>query len=264
MGILNVTPDSFSDGGAYDSIGEACQHGLEMVAAGAEIIDIGGESTRPGSDPVDAAAEIERVIPVLKAIRQQSDVFISIDTTKAEVASLAMAHGANIINDVSGMTADPNMIEVARKTDAAVVVMHMRGTPKSMQSQNLDSENIVAEVSAYLHERVETLCAAGIPRPSIAIDPGVGFGKTVEQNLELVAGIGRLTVLGQPVLLGVSRKSVLGAVTGRPIPERGASGNAMHMYGIRAGAHLLRVHDVSAARDVLLVAEALAQAESRV
>ncbi len=257
MGVLNTTPDSFSDGGRLDGVDAAIGHALAMVEAGARIIDIGGESSRPGADPVPAAVERERVVPVIAALRRESDVCISVDTVKASVAQAAIAAGADVINDISAMTADERMPALAAETGVGVVLMHMRGRPKTMQDGDLSSADIVAEVGGFLAERVAALSAAGIEPDAICVDPGIGFGKTVEQNLALIAGIPRLLGQGRPVLLGVSRKSFIGAITGRPIERRVAGSMSANAIGVWLGAQIIRVHDVAEARDVAQVAGAL-------
>lgn len=257
MGVLNVTPDSFSDGGRFADAEAAVLHALAMVAAGAEIVDVGGESSRPGAEPVPAEVEIGRVVPVVAALRARCDAIISIDTTKAAVADAALAAGAEIINDITGLTGDPAMAPLAAARGAGVVLMHMRGRPATMQVGDLSSPDVVAAVSDWLARRIDEAMGAGIDREAICIDPGVGFGKTVEQNVALVARLPELAALGRPVLLGVSRKSFLGALTGRPVGERGPATAAAHAVSVLRGAHVLRVHDVAAARDVVTVATAL-------
>lgn len=257
MGVLNVTPDSFSDGGAFQSVEKACRHAVAMIDAGATFIDVGGESTRPGSEPVSVDEELKRVLPVIREIRIHTDAFISVDTTKALVAQKAIEAGAHIINDISALTEDPDMLGVAQQSDAGLLLMHKRGRPKDMQEGDLSSEDIVREVQDYLGARVGSLVEHGIDQGRIAIDPGIGFGKTVEQNLELMTSLNQFRALGHPVVLGVSRKSVLGAITGRPVGARLAASCAAHMYAALAGVHILRVHDVAETKDVIAVATAL-------
>jgi len=257
MGVLNVTPDSFSDGGRFDRVEQAVTHGLAMVRAGARIIDIGGESSRPGAEPVPADVEASRVLPVIEGLRAHSAVCISIDTAKAPVARAALAAGADVINDITAMTGDEEMPALAAETGAGVVLMHMRGCPRTMQSGDLSSPDIVSDVADYLAERVHAVCAAGVERRAVCIDPGIGFGKTVEQNLALVAGLGRFVASGQPVLLGVSRKSFIGALTDRSVDQRLAGTAAACAIGVWMGAHILRVHDVAEMGDVAKVSAAL-------
>ena len=263
MGILNVTPDSFSDGGRFVDVDAAVSHALKMVDDGANIIDVGGESTRPGADAVSSAVELERTIPVIRALSAHSAVNISIDTTKSSVARAAIEAGASIVNDVSAMTHDPSMLEVAAEYEAGIVLMHMRGRPKDMQTGDLSDPDMTSTVVDYLRKRMDALSNAGVSIDRIALDPGIGFGKTVEQNISLISSLNHLVGLGRPIMLGVSRKSMLGAITGRPVEERLAATCAAHVIGIQNGAHILRVHDVAEARDVILVNNALAQAGSK-
>jgi dihydropteroate synthase len=261
MGILNVTPDSFSDGGQYADHAAAVEHGLRMVAAGADILDVGGESTRPGAEAVPEAEECRRVAPVVAELTAQTDVPLSVDTMKAGVAREAAAAGAVIINDVSAMTHDAAMPGVARDAGAGVVLMHMRGTPRTMQ-QDPQYGDVVNEIAAYLGDRVAALVASGLDRRSLAVDPGIGFGKTVEHNLALLAGIPRLAATGCPVVVGLSRKSFLGKVTGRDVDERLAGSLAALAYCVMKGVHVMRVHDVRQSVDALRVLTALRGAEA--
>ena len=199
MGILNVTPDSFSDGGKYLEKNNAINHALAMIDNGADIIDVGGESTRPFSDPVSLDEEISRVIPVIEGIRKESDVCISIDTTKSEVATAALNSGASLINDVSAMEVDPLMIDVALKFDCPIIIMHMKGTPKSMQD-NPQYESLISDIKDYLQERVDFIVSKGINSKKIVIDPGIGFGKTVENNFEIINNLNHFTKMGFPVM----------------------------------------------------------------
>ena len=252
MGILNVTPDSFSDGGTWIDPEKAVAHALEMIDEGADIIDIGGESTRPGAEAVDAEEEIKRVIPVVRTLRAQSDIPISVDTCKASVAQSALDAGADIINDISACTMDPAMQETARRTQAGLILMHMSGTPQTMQ-QAPHYQNVVAEVAAYLQNRLEFCRREGLDERRIALDPGIGFGKTPEHNVQLLAGIPELISLGRPLLIGISRKSVLGHITGRTVSERLAAGLAAAVCALERGAHILRVHDVKETCDAAKV-----------
>ena len=249
MGILNVTPDSFSDGGRYTEPGPAIERGLQMAREGALILDVGGESSRPGAEPVSAAEEIRRVVPVLTGLAAATDVLLSVDTTKAEVAEQALAAGAHIINDISALTADPGMTDVARRHGAGVVLMHMQGTPRTMQREPA-YRDVVEEVARYLEERVRALAEAGLDPAGLAVDPGLGFGKTVEHNVALLRGLPRLTRLGYPVLVGASRKSFLGRLTGRAVDERLAPSLAALAFAVQQGAHILRVHDVKESCEV--------------
>lgn len=250
MGILNVTPDSFSDGGVFIDTDAAIEHALEMVRQGADIIDIGGESTRPGAEPVPASEEIKRTVPVVEGIRAQSDVPISIDTMKAEVAAAAIAVGADIINDVSAFDGDPSMVDVAAATNAGVILMHMQGTPRTMQTKPVYG-NVVEEVCGYLADRINFAETHGVVRERIVIDPGIGFGKTVEHNLELLRRLPDLAKCGCPLLIGASRKSFIGRITGREDPtDRLAGSLGVAAWATMNGAHILRVHDVLDTCDV--------------
>lgn len=265
MGILNATPDSFSDGGrlhadggrALDS-GRAADLAATMAAAGAAIIDVGGESTRPGAAPVTAAEEIDRVVPVFEAVRARSDVLLSVDTSKAEVARAAVAAGAHFVNDVSALTADPDMGAAVASTGAGVILMHMRGEPRTMQvaPHYLD---VVAEVCAELGAALARARAAGIPEDATLIDPGIGFGKNLEHNLTLLQRLGELRSLGRPLVLGVSRKSFLGRLTGAESPQDRMPGSiAVAALAAAAGVEVLRVHDVPETVQAVRVAIACA------
>ncbi len=262
MGILNTTPDSFSDGGVYFDPAAAVAHALEMEAQGADMIDIGGESTRPGADPVSAEEEIRRTIPVIEGIRTQSNIALSIDTMKAEVAAAAMAAGADIINDVSGFEADPQMVRVAAETQAGVVLMHMKGTPRTMQNAPVYAD-VVKEVGAYLVARATWAEQQGVARERIVLDPGLGlFGKTLEHNLELLRGLPKLAEHGYPLLIGASRKRFIGEITGRTQPtERVAGSLGAAAWAIAHGAHILRVHDVIDTCDLCRILDTLASGE---
>jgi dihydropteroate synthase len=260
MGILNVTPDSFSDGGAYADPQAAVSAGLRMVADGADVVDVGGESTRPGAAPVTAQEEAARVIPVIHALAAQG-ACVSADTRHAAVASAALAAGASILNDISGFS-DPGMVRAVVGSGAALVVMHMLGDPRTMQADPVYAD-VVAEVKAYLSGRVETLERAGVARDRIAIDPGIGFGKTTAHNLELLARLDELVALGLPVLVGVSRKRFIGEVTGVAEPrERVAGSVCAALSALRAGAAVVRVHDVAATVQAIAVERAIEGAES--
>ena len=250
MGIVNATPDSFSDGGRWFSAEAAVEHGLALVEAGADILDVGGESPRPGADVVPAAEEIRRVVPVVERLAA-TGVPISIDTMKPEVAREATAAGAVVINDVSGLR-DEAMAEVAVDSQAAVVVMHMQGTPQTMQVDPR-YEDVVEEVVAYLEGRVAWCTARGIPRNRIAVDPGIGFGKTDEHNLALLRNLRRLDGLAGPVVLGVSRKGVLKTMTGRSLHDRLTGSVVCSLAGCTLGARVVRVHDVGAMVDAIKV-----------
>lgn len=257
MGILNATPDSFSDGGRYFGTEAAVARALEMGREGADILDIGGESTRPGAAPVSAAEEIRRTVPVIERIRAQSDIPISIDTMKAEVAARAIAAGAQIINDISAFSADPAMVDVAAGTGAGVVLMHMQGTPQTMQRQPAYGD-VVREVRDYLLVRAGFCLQHGIARNRLVIDPGIGFGKTTGHNLALLRALPELAGCGFPLLVGASRKRFTGELTGRGEPvERRAGSLGAAAWAAMRGAHVLRVHDVIDTCDVCRVVDTL-------
>jgi dihydropteroate synthase len=256
MGIVNLTPDSFSGGGRLPGTTESVVFAHLLVAQGAEILDLGGESTRPGATPVSLDEELNRVIPVVHAIAQQLEIPISVDTTKAEVARQAIAAGALVINDTSALAADPEMAHVAAATGAGVVLMHMQGTPATMQA-NPTYHDVVTEVYDFLASRIEWALAHGIPRERIAVDPGIGFGKTPLHNLEILRNLERFDTLGCPILIGLSRKGFLGSITGRPVSERAAATVAASLDACRRGARIVRVHDVAEMVDAIRVWTAL-------
>lgn len=252
MGILNVTPDSFSDGQRYFDEDAAVRRGLEMVEQGADIIDIGGESSRPGAEPVSSDEEIRRTVPVIRRLAETSDVPISIDTTKATVAAAALASGAHIVNDITACEGDAGMAAVVLRQEAGLVLMHMQGTPRTMQAHPVYGD-VVAEVGAYLRARIEALVLAGLPREALVVDPGIGFGKTVEHNIVLLAHLpGIVAACGRPALVGLSRKSFLGRLSGRTDPaERLVPSLAGLAYAAGRGARILRVHDVKESCEVV-------------
>lgn len=259
MGIVNVTPDSFSDGGRHATAQTAVVHGLQLLEDGAEILDIGGESTRPGSQPVSADEEMARILPVIRSLRERTDTPISVDTWKAEVAEAAIAAGATIVNDISGFALDPRLAAVVARTGVSCVLMHMRGTPQTMQ-EHTQYADVAGEVAAELAAVLKRAEAAGIPPERIALDPGIGFSKTAEQNHDLIRGLGRLRrALGRPVLAGPSRKSFIGKLLpGNPPPaERDWCTAAAVTACILNGADIVRVHNVAAMRQAALVAAAL-------
>ena len=269
MGVLNVTPDSFSDGGRYESHDAAVARGLELARAGADVVDIGGESTRPGSAAVPEAEELRRVAPVVEKLSRALAAqdwpggvpLISVDTRKAVVAAAALEAGAAIVNDVSALRDDPRLLEVVRAAGAGVVLMHMRGTPLDMQRAP-HYEDVVGEVAAFLRERVALLSAAGLDPETMVVDPGVGFGKTLENNLQLLARLAAVRdACERPVLIGVSRKMFLGRLTGRETGGRLAASLAGAAYAVQRGASVVRVHDVAETVDVLRVFAALRAAE---
>ena len=253
MGIVNVTPDSFSDGGRFLDSDAAVEHALRLVAEGADILDIGGESTRPGAEAVPIDEELRRVLPVIERLAKLTSIPISLDTSKAEVGRAGLAAGATILNDVAGLR-DPAMVEVAARSGAGVVVMHMRGDPRSMQS-NPTYADVVRDVNDYFAERIRTLTEAGIARSAIALDPGIGFGKTLDHTRLQLRELRKLQAFGLPVCLGVSRKGFLGQVTGKPRPERLAGSLAVACFALAQGAaQILRVHDVAAHADAIKLA----------
>lgn len=257
MGVLNVTPDSFSDGGCYLEAQAAVAQGLSMAEEGAAILDIGGESTRPGAAPVSAAEELDRVIPVIEALRRTTDLPLSIDTSKALVAREALAAGVNFINDISGLTFDPEMIGVAVDSGAGLFLMHTRGRPDTMQ-QDTRYSDLLGEVIAGLRESRDAALDAGVPRDRLAVDPGIGFGKSVSGNLELLAHLVELQKLGCPILLGTSRKSFLGHLLHRDNPQQRLAGSLGTVaWGVMQGVQLFRVHDVAATRDLIEVIQAI-------
>ena len=257
MGIVNVTPDSFSDGGEFLNPDAACAHGLSLVAEGAEILDIGGESTRPGSEGVSAEEEIRRVLPVIQALRRATEVPISIDTSKASVARAALEAGADIINDVTGLRGDPEMTALAAESRAGVVVMHMQGTPRTMQSAPT-YDDVVAEVGNFFRHSLERAVASGLDPMSIALDPGIGFGKTPAHNLALLAGLKPFASLARPLLVGVSRKSLLGHLANSSAMEdRLWPGVALTALCRERGARIFRVHEAKPHVLALRTAEAL-------
>lgn len=256
MGVLNVTPDSFSDGNRYFDRERAVARGLTMVEEGADIIDIGGESTRPDAPTVEVGDELERVIPVIEELAGRTDTVISVDTMKGAVAQQAIEAGTRIINDVSALTHDPDMPEIARESGVGVVLMHMLGTPRTMQNDP-QYNDVVAEVSNYLKSRVDDLLAKGLDRKTLAVDPGIGFGKTVEHNVRLLANLDAVGACGLPVVVGLSRKSFLGKLTGRNVDERLAGSLAALAFCVLNGAHVMRVHDVKESCDAARIASIL-------
>ncbi len=243
MGVVNVTPDSFSDGGIYFDTPKAVDRGLDLAFQGADIIDVGGESTRPGSRPVPEAEELRRVVPVIGALRKKTSAFISVDTTKAAVARAALDAGADLVNDTSAFRFDPAMPGVVARAGAGVVLMHMKGTPATMQDSPRYGD-LTGEISAFLGERIRVAEAAGIARERIIVDPGIGFGKSFEHNLELLRRQEVFHALGRPLLLGFSRKAFLGSILGLPPGERLEGTIAAAVLSVERGAHILRVHDV--------------------
>jgi dihydropteroate synthase len=258
MGVLNITDNSFSDGGRYLSREAALAHGLAMVEEGAMLIDVGGESTRPGAEPVPLQEELDRVLPVIEALSARVDAVISVDTMKPAVMSAAVAAGAGMVNDVQALQA-PGAMEAVAATQAAVCLMHMQGSPRTMQ-ENPHYDDVAAEVEVFLQQRAAACRAAGIDADRILLDPGFGFGKTLQHNLQLLAGLPRITAGAYPVLIGLSRKSMLAKLTGRPVAERMAGSLALHSIGTLHGARIIRAHDVKETCDAVAVAWAARQA----
>lgn len=256
MGVLNVTPDSFSDGGCWLGHDQALAHAAQMLQAGAEIIDIGGESTRPGAEAVDESTELQRVIPIIKALRNNHpEAILSIDTNKAVVMQAALDAGAHMINDVNALQAE-GALEVAAASRCGLCLMHCQGTPKTMQ-QHPDYADVIADVANFLDARLKVCLAAGIERNRIALDPGFGFGKTLQHNLSLLANLKQFAQLGQPILAGLSRKSMLGQITGAETDDRMVSSATAALLAAQNGAGILRVHDVAATRQSLQVWQAM-------
>ena len=257
MGIVNVTPDSFSDGGRFNDHGRAVEHALTLIAEGADILDIGGESTRPGAEPVDEAEELRRVLPVIRAVRSQTSALISIDTMKAAVARAALDAGADIINDVTGLRGDSAMPRLAAETKAGIVVMHMTGTPQTMQA-NPHYDDVVIEVRSWFENRLRLLENEGIAPERVVLDPGFGFGKTLEHNLALMRDLPQLSVSDRPLLVGVSRKSMIAKVLHTDAMEdRFWPTIALSAYARENGARIVRVHDVKPNREALRMMEAI-------
>jgi dihydropteroate synthase len=255
MGVINVTPDSFSDGGLYLDPEAAIAHGRELAEAGAEILDVGGESTRPGADAVGEAEELRRVIPVVRGL-SDVDCDISVDTSKATVAAAALEVGAGIVNDVTALRGDPAMASVCAERGATVVLMHMLGEPRTMQDDPR-YDDVVAEVKAFLSERLDFAVAAGIPRERVWLDPGIGFGKTAAHNMELLRRLGELRDLGRPLVIGTSRKSFIGKVDGSAAGERLGGTIASSVLAAAEGAEVLRVHDIAEMSQALAVTAAI-------
>ncbi|MDQ3355430.1 MAG: dihydropteroate synthase [Actinomycetota bacterium] len=261
MGVLNVTPDSFSDAGRHLDHDAAVEHGRRLVADGAGIVDVGGESTRPGAEAVSAAEELERTIPVVERLAAGRDtgpagVRVSIDTTKADVAAAALSAGARIVNDVSGFRFAPEIAGLVAGAGATCVLMHMRGDPQTMQDDPR-YDDVVSEVKHHLEERLAFAVAEGVPEDHVWLDPGIGFGKTVDHNLELLARLNELVAIGRPLVVGTSRKSLLGRLTGRRADSRLPGTIATNVLALAAGAHVFRVHDVAEVADALTVARAV-------
>jgi dihydropteroate synthase len=255
MGVLNVTPDSFSDGGLYLDVGAAVEHAEAMAAAGAAIVDVGGESTRPGAEPVAEREEIERVIPVVERVAAAGEPAVSIDTSKLAVAEAAVQAGARIVNDVTAFRNDPELAGLVAGSGASCCLMHMLGEPRTMQADPR-YDDVVSDVKAFLEERLAFAVREGVPEERVWLDPGIGFGKTLDHNLELLRRLDEIVAIGRPVVFGASRKSFLGKLTGRPERERVAATVAVNVLALERGASIFRVHDVAEAVDSLRVAAA--------
>jgi dihydropteroate synthase len=257
MGVLNITPDSFSDGGVFNSTSAALAQAWAMVAAGVDIIDVGGQSTRPGAEQITLEAELERVIPVVQLLRSEMTVPISVDTTRASVAKAAIKAGADIVNDISGGTFDADMLPTVASLDVPIVLMHIKGTPQTMQ-QMTNYQDLLGEISSFLTKQITAATNAGVDREKIIIDPGIGFAKNYEQNLEILRELRSLAALNCPILVGASRKSFIGRILNQPEPKARVWGTAAACCAaIANGADILRVHDVKEMREVSLVADVL-------
>lgn len=256
MGVLNITPDSFSDGGLFYDKGKAVERGLELAEEGADIIDIGGESTKPGSESITDEEELRRILPVIRALRKRIDALISVDTMKSEVARAALEEGADMVNDISAFSHDPKMPSLLARTNAPVILMHMKGTPKTMQD-NPFYEDVLAEVKSFLKEKIELAQAQGIKKERIIIDPGIGFGKRFKDNLVLINNLRSFEELDRPILIGTSRKSFIGKILNSAPQERLEGTIASAVLSIIRGAHMLRVHDVASVKRAVLVVETI-------
>jgi dihydropteroate synthase len=261
MGILNVTPDSFSDGGLYFDTGKAVKRGLELAAEGADIIDIGGESTRPGAESISIDEELKRVIPVIRELRRQTQILISIDSYKSQVVKAALDEGADIVNDISAFRFDPDLISIVAERNVPYILMHMKGTPKTMQLNPVYT-NLFGEIKSFLEERMNEAIKKGVKKEKIIIDPGIGFGKTWKDNLKIIEGLSFLNELERPILVGPSRKSFIGQVLeGSPI-QRLEGTIASSILAMERGAHILRVHDVGVVKKAITMAEAILSSAS--
>ena len=254
MGILNVTPDSFSDGGKFKSHDQAIGHAVKMIKEGANIIDIGGESTRPGAKAVQLEEELMRIIPIIEAIRLKSDCLISIDTYKSKVAEAALDAGADMVNDISGLTFDHNMASLVAENNVPVIIMHIKGKPRDMQ-KNPNYDNLIKEIKVFFELQIAIAKRAGIDSGNIILDPGIGFGKRLEDNFEIIRELGQISTMGYPVLLGPSRKSFIGLTLDLPIEERMEGTLASITAGVINGARIVRVHDIRATRRTLTITE---------
>jgi len=262
MGILNVTPDSFSDGGRYVALDKAVEHGIDMVLNGADIVDVGGESTRPYANKTSGNEEIDRVIPVIEALRKEINVPISIDTYKGEVAKEALKSGASMINDISALRFDAHMAPIAAEAGVPVILMHMKGWPGNMQDKPL-YEDLIPEILSFLKYAVGRAVTAGVRKDLIIVDPGIGFGKAFDDNLQLINELSQFTILGRPVLLGLSNKGFIGHILGREIHERDTGNMAAIACGVMNGAHIVRVHNVKNAAETVKMVDAIIRGSSK-
>lgn len=260
MGVINVTPDSFSDGGLFLEPAKAIEHGLKMAEEGAEIIEVGGESSRPGSDPLPLEEELRRVIPVVEGLASCIRIPISVDTYKSQVAERAIEGGAQMINDISGLSFDPQMASVAARYDSPLIIMHIKGSPKTMQ-QNPHYDDLMGEIIAYLRDRMKKAERAGVDPSQVIVDPGIGFGKRVRDNLVILNRLDDLNILGRPILIGTSRKSFIGSVLGLEVHQREIGTLATVAVSAMKGAHIVRVHDVAPARQVIDMVDAIRNEE---
>jgi len=256
MGVLNVTPDSFSDGGKYYSFDRAVEHGLEMAEDGADILDVGGESTRPFSQRVSVQEEIDRVVPVIEALNKEVNLPISIDTYKSEVAKYALDAGASIVNDISALRFDPELGPLVAERGVPVILMHMKGRPEDMQ-KDPQYDDVVGEITEFLRDAVARATQSGIPKEHVVVDPGIGFGKTFDHNLVILRDLSRFEVLDRPLLVGTSNKSFIGHVLDRPVEERAVGTMATVAVAVMNGAHMVRVHDVKMAVDTVRMVDAI-------
>jgi dihydropteroate synthase len=260
MGVLNITPDSFSDGGVFFEPHKAIEHGLRMAEEGADIIDVGGESSRPGSDPVPLDEELKRVIPVIEELASRLEIPISVDTYKSQVAERAIEAGAQMVNDISGLSFDPQMPAVAARFDTPLIIMHIKGSPKTMQ-QDPSYEDLMGEIIASLREGIAKAEQGGVDPHQVIVDPGIGFGKRMQDNLVIINRLSELNSLGRPLLIGTSRKSFIGAVLGAEVHQRGIGTMASVAVSALKGAHIVRVHDVAPIKQTVDIVDAIINAE---
>jgi dihydropteroate synthase len=261
MGVLNVTPDSFSDGGRYFGSDRAVEHGLQMARDGADIVDVGGESTRPYAKRLTCSEEMDRVIPVIEALKRELSIPISIDTYKSEVAQGCLNAGASIINDISALRFDPHMASVAAQGDVPLILMHMKGTPENMQENPL-YRDLISEISEFLKDAIDRCVAAGVREDLILVDPGIGFGKTFDHNLAVIKELSRFKSLGRPILLGTSNKAFIGHILGKGVNERETGSMATVAAGVMNGAHIVRVHNVKKTVETVRVIDAIRRGEA--